>query len=52
MLKTKAKVDFWTLNEFQKVIATFDVTDYYELYTYVSIYFCFMTGLRLEKHKL
>ena len=40
MLKTKAKVDFWTLNEFQKVIATFDVTDYYELYTYVSIYFC------------
>ncbi|MGY5218529.1 site-specific integrase [Enterococcus hirae] len=45
--KQKQKVDFWTLDEFHKVIATFDTTDYYELYTYVSIYFLFMTGLRM-----
>lgn len=45
--KQKQQIEFWTLDEFQKVLETFDTTDYYELYTYVSIYFLFMTGLRL-----
>ena len=39
-VKNKSKkLIFGRLMNF-RVIATFDVTDYYELYTYVSIYFC------------
>lgn len=45
--KTKKKIDFWTREEFEKVISTFDISDYYEHYTFVIIWFLFMTGLRL-----
>lgn len=45
--KHKQEIEFWTLDEFQKVLETFNKENYYELYTYVSIYFLFMTGLRL-----
>lgn len=45
--KTKQIVDFWTFDEFKKVIATFNTDNYYELFGYTIIYVLFMTGLRI-----
>lgn len=45
--KDKQKVDFWTREEFEKVIATFDISDYYEHYAFIMIWLLFMTGLRI-----
>lgn len=45
--KQKKKIDFWTQKEFEKVISTFDISDYYEHYTFIIIWLLFMTGLRL-----
>lgn len=45
--KAYQKIDFWTLDEFQKVIATFDTSDYYERFSFMFIWFMFMTGLRI-----
>ncbi|EAG7293593.1 site-specific integrase, partial [Listeria monocytogenes] len=44
--KNKKKVDFWTQSEFEKVIATFDTSDYYQNYSFMLIWLLFMTGLR------
>lgn len=44
--KVKKKVDFWTKDEFEKVIATFDLSDYHEYFSFVLIWLLFMTGLR------
>lgn len=41
----KSKVDFWTLEEFQKVISLLYRGDYYEYYLFVSFWVLFMTGL-------
>lgn len=35
------------MDEFQKVIATFDTSDYYERFSFMFIWFMFMTGLRI-----
>jgi len=43
----KPKVDFWTLEEFQKVISLLYKGDYYEHYLFISFWLLFMTGLRL-----
>lgn len=45
--KSKKKIDFWTQEEFEKVISTFDISDYYEHYTFMIIWLLFMTSLRL-----
>lgn len=45
--KVKQAVDFWTKEEFEKVISTFDISDYYEHYAFMMIWLLFMTGLRL-----
>lgn len=45
--KTKARVDFWTKEEFETFIATFDRNDTLELLKFTSIWFLFLTGLRL-----
>ncbi|MDF0479655.1 site-specific integrase [Vagococcus sp. PNs007] len=45
--KKRVEVSFWTLEEFEKVIATFDKSDYYEHFSFVVIWLFFMTGLRL-----
>ena len=45
--KVYQKIDFWTLDEFQKVIATFDTTDYYERFSFIFLWLMFMTGLRI-----
>lgn len=44
--KVKRKVDFWTKEEFKKVIATFDLSDYHEHFAFMLIWLLFMTGLR------
>lgn len=43
----KVKVDFWTLEEFQKVISLLYKGDYYEHYLFISYWLLFMTGMRL-----
>ena len=48
----KTKVDFWTLEEFQKVISLLYKGDYYEHYLFISFWLLFMTGMRIEKRQL
>lgn len=43
----KVKVDFWTLEEFQKVISLLYKGDYYEHYLFISFWLLFMTGMRI-----
>ena len=43
----KTKVDFWTLEEFQKVISLLYKGDYYEHYLFISFWRLFMTGMRI-----
>ena len=45
--KNKIKIDFWTLEEFEKVMSTFDTSDYYENFSFTLIWVLFMTGIRL-----
>lgn len=45
--KKRKSVDFWTLEEANKVFSTFDLDDYYERYTFTLIFSLFMTGIRI-----
>ncbi|MCG3796874.1 site-specific integrase [Bacillus toyonensis] len=47
--KKKSKVDFWTKEEFEKVLSTFNLNDYYEHYSFIIIWLYFMTGLRVNE---
>lgn len=47
--KEKVKVEFWTKNEFEKVLSTFHLDDYYEHYSFIIIWLYFMTGLRVNE---
>lgn len=47
--KEKVKVEFWTKNEFEKVLSTFNLDDYYEHYSFIIICLYFMTGLRVNE---
>ncbi|WP_242227304.1 tyrosine-type recombinase/integrase [Bacillus cereus group sp. BfR-BA-01315] len=47
--KEKVKVEFWTKNEFEKVLSTFNLDDYYEHYSFIIIWLYFMTGLRVNE---
>ncbi|WP_283749665.1 tyrosine-type recombinase/integrase [Bacillus mycoides] len=47
--KEKVKVEFWTKEEFQKVLSTFHLDDYYEHYSFVIVWIYFMTGLRVNE---
>lgn len=48
----KTKVDFWTLDEFQKVISNLYKGDYYKHYLFTSFWLLFMTGMRIGKRQL
>ena len=52
----KPLVDFWTLDEFEKVISKLYKGDYYEHYLFISLLFLFMSGMRLgppvERYRL
>ena len=43
----KVKGDFWTLEEFQKVISLLYKGDYYEHYLFICFWLLFTTGLRI-----
>lgn len=43
----KVKIDFWTLEEFQKVISLLYKGDYYEHYLFICFWLLFTTGLRI-----
>lgn len=45
--KRHREVDFWTRDEFERVIATFDTSEYYGLYGFTCLWLLYMTGLRL-----
>jgi len=45
--KQKVKIDFWTKEEFEKVISVIDTSDYYQFFLYFTLWFLFMTGLRI-----
>ncbi|HFJ9429820.1 hypothetical protein LKL95_27910 [Bacillus cereus] len=47
--KEKVKVEFWTKNEFQKVLSTFNLDHYYEHYSFIIIWLYFMTGLPVNE---
>lgn len=47
--KEKVTVDFWTKEEFEKVLSTFNLDDYYEHYSFVIVWLYFMTGLRVNE---
>lgn len=45
--KQKTKVDFWTKEEFEKVISLIYKEDYYQHFIFISLVFLFMTGMRI-----
>ena len=49
MKRTRKKVDFWTKEEFEKFIKTFEKDDVVEHLKYTCFLFLFMTGLRISE---
>lgn len=47
--KDRPKVDFWTVEEFQKFISTFDKSNIYDLLYFTTFWFFFMTGVRTSE---
>ncbi|WP_371872499.1 hypothetical protein [Vagococcus lutrae] len=47
--KKKPEVEFWTKSDFEKVIQTFDISDFYEHMSFVMIWLYYMTGLRVNE---
>jgi len=45
--KQKTKVDFWTKEEFEKVLSLIYKDDYYQHFIFISLVFLFMTGMRI-----
>lgn len=45
--KVKPKVEFWTKKEFEKVISLIYKEDYYQNFLFISLWFLFMTGMRI-----
>lgn len=44
--KIKSDVDFWTKEEFERILSTFDRTNYYEHFSFITLWLFFMTGMR------
>ncbi|WP_334330541.1 tyrosine-type recombinase/integrase [Companilactobacillus sp. HBUAS59699] len=45
--KKKVDIPYWTLNQFERVISTIYVDDYYEHMCFVMIWLYYMTGIRV-----
>jgi integrase len=45
--KMKVTVDFWTKEEFEKVVSTFYIEDYFQHFGFICIWLLFMTGMRV-----
>ena len=47
--KVKNQVDFWTKEEFEAVIKTFYIEDFYQHICFFTLWFLFMTGMRISE---
>lgn len=45
--KKKTKIEFWTKEEFEKIISLIYKEDYYQHFLFISLWFFFMTGMRI-----
>lgn len=45
--KQKTTIEFWTKEEFEKVVSCIYKEDYYQHFIYISFWFLFMTGMRI-----
>lgn len=45
--KVKSKIDFWTKEEFEKVISFIYKEDYYQHFLFISLWLLFMSGMRI-----
>ncbi|WP_086349613.1 site-specific integrase [Candidatus Enterococcus clewellii] len=44
--KVRKTVEFWTKEEFEKILSTLDRSDYYEHFSFIVLWLFFMTGMR------
>lgn len=47
--KVKPQIEFWTKEEFEKVISVIDTGDYYGQFLFPSLWLLFMTGARIRE---
>lgn len=47
--KEKVHVEFWTKEQFEAVIKTFNIEDYYEHFCFVLVWLYYMTGVRVNE---
>lgn len=47
--KKRSEVEFWTKKEFEQVIETFNLNDFYEHMSFAMIFLYYMTGLRVNE---
>lgn len=47
--KDKSIVDYWEKHQFEKVISTFNLDDYYEHFSFIMVWLYFMTGIRVSE---
>jgi integrase len=45
--KQKIQIDFWTKDEFEKVLSVIDLSDYYQFFLYMSLWILFISGMRV-----
>ena len=45
--KQKAKIDFWTKEEFEKILSFIYKEDFYQHFLFISLWLLFMTGMRI-----
>ncbi len=45
--KQKIRIDFWTKEEFEKVVSVMYLDDYFQHYAFITITLLFMTGIRV-----
>ncbi|MCO6016911.1 site-specific integrase [Carnobacterium divergens] len=44
--KVRKNVEFWTKEEFEQILSTLDLTEYYEHFSFIVLWLFFMTGMR------
>jgi integrase len=47
--KKKPEVNFWTKTQFEKVINTFDISDFYQHMSFVMVWLYYMSGMRVSE---
>ena len=47
--KERVDIDFWTKEEFEKILTTFNIDDFYEHFCFVLVWLYYMTGMRVNE---